>query len=65
MAGEMGMRNYIREEVARLDWPEVIFDEASDREREIKALRKGRMIWRTAAVALLCHYALHLLGWVD
>jgi hypothetical protein len=61
----MRKRNYIREEVARLPWPEIIDDRAGDLEREIERLRTGRTLWRLVSLALLGHYALHLLGWAD
>jgi len=61
----MSKRNYIREEVAQMEWPEIVDDPEGDHEREVKHLRIGRSLWRALAIALLCHYALHLLGWAD
>ena len=54
-------RNYIREEVDRLEWPEIVDDSASDLEREMRRLRNRKNIWRAAATALLWGYVLHYL----
>jgi hypothetical protein len=43
------MRNYVREEVEAMSWPETIADTEGDRVRVEKVLRRKLRFWRKVA----------------
>lgn len=47
------LRNFIREEIDREPWPELLSDQEADLEREISRLEDRLVFWRTSTILLL------------